>query len=146
MRTILKHFDGSPWANHNDVQDVVAEYGHFIEAGRTPTQTRRVSLQIFHASRAIDSLLAHIVRHESAKPGRQAAPPNPPLGTSQVYIRENRIGGVKFTPATDSELDDVRNARNTYLHRANRFPSDQQVRIFLDKTSRIIDAALRFLP
>lgn len=146
MRTILLHFNGSPWATHADVQDVIAEYGHFVAAGKTPTQTRRVSLQIFHASRAIDSFLAHIVRHESSKPSRPAPPPSSSLGSSQVYIRTNTIGGAAFTPAEDLELHDIRNDRNTYLHRANSFPSDQRVRRFLDKTSRIVGAALRFTP
>jgi len=146
MRTILKHFAGTPWQAHADVQDVIAEYGHFIAAGKTPTKTRRLSLQIFHASRAIDTLLAHIVRHESAKPGRQAPPASSTLGSSQVYIRNNRIGGARFTHTEDLELDDIRDDRNSYLHRANLFPSDPQVRMFLHKTSHVVGAALRFKP
>jgi len=146
MRTILRHFDGSPWARHGDVQNVIAEYGHFVAAGKTPTQTRRVSLQIFHASRAIDTLLAHIVSNESAKPGRPAAPANSTLGSSQACIRTHSIGGRQFTHAEDVGLDDIRDDRNTYLHRANAFSSDPQMRVFLNKTSHIVGAALRFLP
>jgi hypothetical protein len=146
MRTILLHFNGSPWATHVPVQDVIAEYGHFVAAGKTPTQTRRVSLQIFHASRAIDSFLAHIVRNEAAKPTRPAPPRTTSLGSSQSYIRRNTIGGASFNHAEDLDLHDIRNDRNTYLHRANLFPSDQGVKRFLDKTSRIVAAALRFTP
>src|SRR5260370_40233492 len=98
MRTILLHFNGSPWAAHADVQDVVAEYGHFVAAGKTPTQTRRVSLQIFHASRANDSFLAHIVRHERSKPRKPAPPPSSSLGSSQVYIQTKTLARGRFTP------------------------------------------------
>ena len=57
IEAILAQLMGSPWAAHPEVQDVIAEYQHFLGAAKTPTQTRRVSLQIFHASRAIDSFL-----------------------------------------------------------------------------------------
>lgn len=146
MRTILRYFEGTPWEAHAEVQDVIAEYGHFVAAAKTPSQTRRVSLQIFHASRAIDTFLAHIVRNESAKPSRPAPPASSTLGSSQVYIRTHRVGGARFSRAEDLELDDIRDDRNTYLHRANAFPSDPQVRMFLHKTSHVVGAALRFTP
>lgn len=146
MKTILLHFNGSPWATHSPVQRVIAEYGHFVNAGKTPTQTRRVSLQIFHASRAIDSFLAHIVRNEAAKPSRPAPPSSSTLGSSRKYIQTNTIGGASFNAAEDLDLDDIRKDRNRYLHRANLFPSDARVKRFLDKTSRIVAAALRFTP
>src|SRR5258708_33402989 len=125
MRTILLHFNGSPWATHADVQDVVAEYGHFVAAGKTPTQTRRVSLQIFHASRAIDSFLAHIVRHESSKPSRPAPPPSSSLGSSQVYIRTNTIGGSGFVPFVSSELLSIPDDMYTYPHPCNHIVTDR---------------------
>ena|SRR5215475_11080887 len=93
----------------------------------------------------IDTLLAHIVRHVGGKPGK-ATPASSTLGSSQAYIRTNSIGGGRFTHAENVELDDIRNDRNTYLHRANAFPSDPQVRRFLRKTSHVVGAALRFTP
>jgi hypothetical protein len=146
IRTVLTHLQGSPWALQAPVRDVIEEYRHFAGAWMTLSQTRRVSLQIFHASRAIDSLLAQIVQNESSKPGRPRAPRSRTLGSSQHYIRTHRIGGVPFTPSEDHDVDMIRDDRNAYLHRANYFPTDGVIRVFLARTGRVVQAALRFPP
>lgn len=143
IRSIFNLLQGNPWATQTPVHAVIREYGHFVGAGKTPTQERRVSLQIFHASRAIDSLLAHIVQHESSKPGKPR-PRNRTLGSSQKYIRKHGISGLHFTHTEDSDLDAIRNDRNTYLHQADCFPPDGVVKLFLNRTVRVLGAALRF--
>jgi hypothetical protein len=146
IATILLQLRGSPWAGHHDVGDVIEEYIHFEQSAKTPTQSRRVSLQIFHASRAIDSFLAHIVRNEASKPGRAAAPVNRTIGSSQVYVRNNGIDGRHFSVPVDADIDSIRNDRNDYLHRANFFPSDSTIGQFLNKTIRAIGEATTFPP
>jgi len=144
IESILAQLMGSPWAPHPQVQDVIAEYQHFVGAGKTPTQTRRVSLQIFHASRAIDSFLAHVAGHESAKPGKAAAPAYWTLGASLNYIRINSISGSRFTAPTPTDLGLLKDDRNAYLHRANNFPNDGIIRRFLARTTNGIKEATTF--
>jgi hypothetical protein len=134
ITTILTILSGSPWATHPDVQEVLKEYGHLAKAAWTLAPTRRVSLQIFHASRAIDSLLAHIASYEAAKPGRVAAIGYFNLGSSLAYIRNNTISGSSFTATTDGGLRALKDDRNKYLHRANIFPQDVDIRRFLSRT------------
>lgn len=146
IATILTHLLGSKWATHAGVQDVLKEYGHLEGAARTPTQTRRVSLQIFHASRAIDSLLAHIASHEAKKPGRPAPPAYFTLGSSLNYIKANGVGGSRFTPTTELDLQAVTKDRNKYLHAANLFPADVEIRRFLIRTTTALREAATFPP
>ncbi len=146
IATILMQLRGSPWAGHPDVADVIEEYIHFERSGKTPTQSRRVSLQIFHASRAIDSFLAHIVQNEAAKPGRAVPPVHWTLGSSQVYVRDNGIDGRYFSVPVDGDIDSIRNDRNHYLHRANCFPNDGAINQFLNRTIRAIGEATTFPP
>jgi len=146
IATILTTLSGSQWATHPEVQQVLYEYQHLAGAGKTPTGTRRVSLQIFHASRAIDTFLAHLASHEAAKPGRPA-PPNPrTLGSSLRYIRQHHIGGHTFTTATDSDIHALTQDRNLYLHVANLFPADTVIRRFLLRTVLAIKEAATFPP
>jgi hypothetical protein len=146
IATILTTLSGSPWARHPQVQEVLTEYGHLAEAARTPTATRRVSLQIFHASRAIDSLLAHIAEYEANKPGKVPATGYFTLGRSLAYIRSNTIGGSSFTTATDGDLRALTDERNRYLHRANLFPLDVDIRRFLLRTVLALQEASTFPP
>jgi hypothetical protein len=95
IETILFTLRGSPWATHADVQKVISEYEHFIGAAKTPTQTRRVSLQIFHASRAIDSLLKHMVEHEANRVGR-AVVGYLNLKRSLNNIQRHGVGGQRL--------------------------------------------------
>jgi hypothetical protein len=71
ITTIRFQLRGSPWATLPDVQNVIREYEHFSRTVRTRDRNRRVSLQIFHASRAIDTLLAVMVNHERVKKNRE---------------------------------------------------------------------------
>lgn len=125
---------------------MLAEYGHLADAAKTPHQTRRVSLQIFHASRAIDSLLAHIAGNEASKPGKPPAPTYWTLGSSLKYIRSYGISGFTFTAGTDADLIVLTNDRNTYLHQAAVFPSDGEMRRFLLRTVKALQEAVTFPP
>jgi len=46
IATILTMLNGSQWATHTQVQQVLHEYQHLAGAAKTPTGTRRVSLPI----------------------------------------------------------------------------------------------------
>jgi hypothetical protein len=145
VASILTTLSGSPWATHPGVQKVLTEYGHLAEAARTPHATRRISLQIFHASRAIDSLLAQIAGNEAAKPGTaNHTKPFWTLGSSLHYIEHHSIGGRKFIPATKTDLDLLTIDRNTYLHGADVFPTDVQMRLFLTRTVKALQEAITF--
>jgi hypothetical protein len=145
IRTILFALQGSPWATHPEVQEVIFEYSHFERSGRIRTQNRRVSLQIFYASRAIDSLLKHIVEHEATR-----------LGSPIVYyltlkrslnrVQSHSVGGSRFTHTVVLDIDTLITDRNRYMHQANTFPSDAQVQGFLNKTIRAINEAITFPP
>lgn len=145
IRTILFALRGSPWATHPEVQEVVSEYNHFEGAGKTPTHPRRVSLQLFHASRAIDSYLAHLMRHQEIKNGR-TPPVRTTLGTTLRYIQRHTVGGRSFTPPVENDIRSLTVDRNTYMHRANCFPSDGTIRQFLNRTIRAINEATTFPP
>jgi hypothetical protein len=123
---------------------VIEEYLHLQNAASTPTQSRRVSLQIFHASRAIDSLLAHVAEHERQKIG--ASPQIWTLGSSRIWIQENRVSGSLFDVPTDADIKDITADRNKYLHRANLFPGDTEMQLFINKTIRVIAMAVSFQP
>lgn len=144
IASILAILSGSQWATHPDVQEVLLEYGHLANAANTPTPSRRSSLQIFHAARAIDSLLAHIAGHEASKPYTHPAPPYWTLGSSLHYIRVRTIGGIAFTQTTDDDLAALTTDRNLYLHRANVFPNDVVMRRFLTRTARALQEAVTF--
>jgi hypothetical protein len=143
IRTILFSLQGSPWATHPKVQEVISEYRYFEYAGQTPTQERRVSLQIFHASRAIDSYLAHLRSYEETKNGR-VAPKWSTLGISLRYIQRHGIGGQKFTGPVANDIKTLTDDRNFYLHTASFFPSDVVIRQFLTRTIRAIGQATTF--
>jgi hypothetical protein len=143
VETILFALRGSPWATHADVQKVIYEYEHFIGAAKTPTQTRRVSLQIFHASRAIDSLLKYMVEYQAAKVGRVLTG-YLNLKRSLNNIQRHGVGGQKFTTPTETDVADLTKARNRYLHVANDFPADNDLRVFLNQTVRAIGEATAF--
>jgi hypothetical protein len=143
LKTILFELRHSPWANHLEVQRVISEYEHLIDAAKTPDQQRRVSLQIFHASRAIDSLLKHMAEHEARRTGRTITG-YLNLKRSLNNIQRHCVGGQKFTPTTATDLNDLTTARNLYLHVADHFPSDADVRVFLNQTIRAIGEAKAF--
>lgn len=141
--TILFVLRNSSWAVHPDVQEVIAEYEHLMNASKTPTHTRRVSLQIFHASRAIDSLLKHIVEHECHKAGR-AIMGYLNLKRSLNQIQRHGIRGLKFSSTTEQDVKNLTAARNVYLHVAGKFPADGDMRVFLNQTVRAINEAITF--
>jgi len=145
IETILFALRGSPWATHPQVQKVISEYEHFIGASRTQTQSRRVSLQIFHSSRAIDSLLKHMVEHEGHRVGRPVAG-YLTLQRSLNNIQHHGVGGQRFTAPTETDVKDLTRARNQYLHVAADFPTDGDLQVFLNQTVRAIGEASSFPP
>src|SRR5258706_7923755 len=123
LEAILFALRNSQWAGTGvEMQNVICEYEHLKRAGETSTRTRKASLQIFHASRAIDSFLAHIVRQEYGR--RNEAPPQHlTLGGSWHYIQGTTIGGSRFVYCIH-DVTHITDDRNIYLHQANRFPTD----------------------
>jgi hypothetical protein len=144
-RTILFALRASRWASHAEVQEVIVEYGHMENAASTPTQTRRISLQIFHASRAIDTFLGHIADHEWVKSGRPNRPLYWTLDSSVRAIQTHKVGGSDFN-TTLPDVQQITKDRNQYLHRANSFPTDQAIQQFLNRTVRAILEATTFRP
>ena len=145
LRTILFSLRNCPWAAQAPVQNVITEYEHLDNASSTPTQTRRVSLQIFHASRAIDSFLKQLANHEAHKRGR---PINHKLtlGSSLKAIQNHKVGGRTFAGPTVTDIKKITDDRNLYLHSANYFPQDVVIQNFLSRTIRAIQEAVSFPP
>lgn len=137
IRTIRALLAGSGWGVDPEVQLVLDEYSHFDGARRLRKVERRTSLQIFHASRAFDSLLEHVVRWENARPGSpiSSLPRYLTLGRSIHLIQKHRINGGQFTPPTkDRLLDDLTRQRNKFMHEACSFPTDSELARFLGDT------------
>ena len=100
ISTIQVQLMGSAWATHPNVIEVLEEYQHLAGAAKTPTQNRRVSLQIFHASRAIDTFLAHVAGNEAAKPGNAAPRPISRSGARSTYSHEFDWGKLIYRQRT----------------------------------------------
>ena len=143
VESILFTLKQSNWAAHPEVAEVIAEYEHLMGAAKTPTQSRRVSLQIFHASRAIDSLLKHMAEFEALRAGR-AINGYLTLKRSLNRIQRHGVGGQTFTAPTVADVNDLTDSRNRYLHVANDFPADNEIRVFLSKTVQAIGEAITF--
>lgn len=142
IASILFQLRGSPWAILPTVQGVIQEYEHFNRTVRIKDSQRRVALQIFHASRAIDTLLAAMVNYERAK---RHDPPRPsPLGASILFVQRHGIGGQMFNLPTAQDLTDLKNQRNVFLHTANLFPTDAEISLFMSRTIRGISEAATF--
>ena len=138
VRTIRLLLAGSRWALDNPVSMILDEYERLVDSGRLVNLERRSGLQIFFASRAIDSLLAYIVRWEcnrlGGSPLRRGTIPNA-IGLCINFIQRFGINaGNQFTRPTERGLDAVRQKRNRYLHQAGVFPSDSDLANFLNDT------------
>jgi hypothetical protein len=142
LRTILIQLRGSPWATVPGVAEVISEYEAFKGTAKTKHRERRVSLQIFFASRAIDTLLAVIVNHEKARLGVPVG--HSEIGPSIRFIQHRTVQGHSFNTPTQTALDQLRRDRNTYLHAAALFPTDPDLATFLTTTVRAISEATTF--
>ena len=145
VKSILFALEGSAWAPHPEVRAVIAEYKHLQDAWKVLWPKRRVALQILHASRALDSLLKHMVEHERARVGRLGQPGRHlTLGSSLREIQRDHIQGRSFSTPTKSDIEQLTHNRNTYLHEANNFPNDPLLQQFLSRTIRAINEAMTF--
>jgi hypothetical protein len=54
------------------------------------------------------------------------------------------VGGQKFAAPAEIDVRDLTFTRNQYLHAANVFPTDAQMRLFLNQTIRVIGEAISF--
>jgi hypothetical protein len=142
INTILLQLRGSPWAIVPGTADVISEYESFKATAKTRHRERRVSLQIFYASRAIDTLLKIIVNHEKARRGLTVG--HSEIGPSIRFIQHQTIRGYRFNAPTLAALDQLRRARNSYLHAAALFPTDPELQTFLTATLRAISEATTF--
>ena len=140
MKTLLM---GSPWATDADTQLVINELDQLLSAGGIRHSIRKSSLQIFFASRAVDTMLVWACDWEENRNGR------PPLhvtkrsiGSALVYINGKaganppvppiKINGNMFSGATLLGLEtSVRNLRNSFLHRAGHYPTTAQLQSLL---------------
>ena len=143
VRTILFLLRGSRWATLAPIVDVIDEYVHLENAAHTPTQSRRVSLQIFHACRAIDTFLAEVAKHEAGRTGRPI-PTNLTLGGSLRDIQRLSVQGRTFSTPTVGDIRNLTRQRNTYMHKAKCFPSDGDIRRFLTRTVHALNEAITF--
>jgi hypothetical protein len=142
ISTILIQLRGSPWATVPGVVAVINEYETFTGTARIKDRNRQVSLQIFYASRAIDTLLATIVNYEKARLGQPTG--HSEIGRSLLFIRNRGVQGQRFNTPTETALHQLRQDRNTFLHTADLFPTDPELQTFLTTTLRAISEATTF--
>jgi hypothetical protein len=136
LRTIQKIVKGSHWAKEPDTVAVLDEYDRVISAESEKNILKRASLQILYSSRAIDTLLAIIVKRDFAN--RRQAPSDPyfTIGSSLNHLKnQGLVSGKKLNVSTYNDLDDkVLSKRNRYLHKAGIFPSLLELRQFITAT------------
>jgi hypothetical protein len=147
IRTIRTLLAGSPWGAEPPVGAVLSEYDRFVGAARLRHRDRQTSLQIFYASRAIDSLLVHVVRWERTRPGGTPGrhSPEPTLGGSIRFIRDYGINGHRFSrPTRDDLLHDLTHQRNRFMHEAGSFPTNAEMTQFLAVTLAGIQEIIRW--
>ncbi|MCI0558412.1 MAG: hypothetical protein MN733_07945 [Nitrososphaera sp.] len=138
VRTISLVLAGSQWALDPQMRVVLDEYNHIVGAGRLRNGPRRTSLQILFASRAIDSLLVHVVLWECNRRGGSPRPdgrmPYPTIGGSINFVQDYGVNGGRFSDPTRSALDNVTTQRNRFLHQAGEFPDAAELHGFLNNT------------
>lgn len=140
IETIKLLLAGSGWAADPLVQVVLQEYDRFLGAGRLRHMERQTSLQIFFASRAIDSLLVQVVIWERNRIGLPAIGNGQrTIGSTIRFIVTNGVNGSTFSVSTLDRLinnvDCLKNQRNHFLHRAGQFPTIPQLQTFLADTT-----------
>lgn len=135
LRTIQKIIKGSPWAKEPDMADVLEEYDRVVSAENEKSMVKRSALQILYSSRAIDTLLAIIVRRDLAN-RRQVPPKYLTIEKSISHLSNNGlISGKRLDNSTDKDLRTrVLSKRNKYLHRAGVFPSPIELNQFISST------------
>jgi hypothetical protein len=89
------------------------------------------------------SLLKHVAEFEAKRAGR-AINGYLTLERSLNHIQRHGVGGLSFTAPTVSDVNDLTTRRNRYLHIANDFPADTEIRVFLSKTVQAISEAITF--
>lgn len=136
VRTIQSILKGSPWAAENEMNLVLDEYGRVINSEKEKSLEKRSALQILFSSRAIDSLLAIIVKRDFENRRQTPSDPYFTIGSSLHHLKNIGIsGGRRLDPSTYSDLDrNVLQKRNKYLHRAGHFPSIDELHQFVSST------------
>ena len=136
VRTIQTILKGSPWATAPEMNHVLDEYGRVVHSEKEKSREKRSALQILFSSRAIDSLLAIIVRQDFAH--RRLTPSDPfyTIGSSLNHLKNLGIsGGRRLDLRTYNDLDrNVLKKRNQYLHQAGQFPSIDELHQFISST------------
>lgn len=136
LRTIQKIIKGSPWAKESDMVDVLDEYDRVVSAENEKSMVKRSALQILYSSRAIDTLLAVIVKRDFANRRQTPSDPHFTIGSSLHHLKnQGLIGGKHLNVSTFNDLDrNVCDKRNMYLHRAGKFPTLIELRQFISST------------
>ena len=99
-------------------------------------QDRQARLQILFSSRAIDSLLAIIVRYDFARRRQTPTASYSTIGSSLLHLKNTGLsGGQCLDNATYNDLDrNVLQKRNKYLHQAGQFPTIDELHQFVAST------------
>lgn len=136
VRTIQAILKGSPWATEPDMNHVLDEYGRVIQAENDKSIQKRSALQILFSSRAIDSLLAIIVRRDFARRRLTPSDPHFTIGSSLHHLKNTGLsGGRRLDNVTYNDLDrNVLQKRNKYLHQAGQFPTIDELHRFVSST------------
>lgn len=135
VRSIQVILKGSKWVNDPETKTILDEYQRIIDANTVKGREKRAALQILFSSRAIDTLLAHIVRNDCVA-RRQVPQQYYTLEASLSYLRNVGLLPSKFLDQRtyDDLCRNVKEPRNKYLHTAGIFPTDIELSKFLWST------------
>jgi hypothetical protein len=141
IESILITLKGSQWAKEQTVNTVIQEYERLVDASKNiHHKEQKPALQILFSSRAIDTLLEFVVNRDRATRKLQ------PIKRLTIGQAINNISSLidQFT-IHDLKVH-VKDKRNTYLHQAGIFPTNNEMEQFLHATARGISELINKIP
>jgi len=139
VNTIQLILEGSRWAHEPETPAVLREYGRLLgSVGMTSTE-KRAALLILYSSRAIDTFLSIAVRSDCSAKGK----PIPTFSTIDSSLGQLHASGYLDVRAFNALTNHVQKKRNRYLHKADSFPSRQELERFIHESVEGIRAICR---
>jgi len=139
VTTIKLILEGSRWAYEVDMPAVLREYKRLLGSDGVRDSEKRAALLILYASRAIDTFLSIVVRSDC----RAKREPEPAYSTIDNSLKRLHASGFLDARAYKALTVHVKEKRNRYLHKADVFPSRQELERFIHESVDGIRAVCR---
>lgn len=133
IRTIQALLAGCPAVSAIPTQPIIQdEFNEVYAVRRIRKDSRRRLLEVLHSARGLDTVLKTFVHHHGCSSKKIPLPTA--MGSYLLVLRDHSIAGLGQITETERSLFQSRivNTRNTYLHEAGAFPSnDHDVNVLL---------------